>query len=126
MLSDHECYATLPTPDPSKLRRFYEDVLGLTPLRENPSGVFYGAAAGSLFAISRATGKASGAHTQLGFAVLDLAAEVADLRARGVTFEEYDLPGFTTTDGIARLPTGSAAWFRDPEGNVIGMIEFDR
>jgi catechol 2,3-dioxygenase-like lactoylglutathione lyase family enzyme len=125
MLSDHECYATLPTSDPDQLRRFYEDVLGFTPLRENPAGIFYRTAGNTHFAITRSTGKPSGAHTQLGFAVGDLAAEVADLRGRGVTFEEYDLPGFTTTDGIARIGVGQAAWFKDPDGNLIGMIEFD-
>ena len=77
---------------------------------------------GTLFAISRSGGKATGAHTQMAFTVPDLATEVAELRARGVTFEEYKAP--QTVDGIARMPAGRAAWFKDPDGNLIGLIEF--
>ena len=51
----------------------------------------------------------------------DLAAEVAELRGRGVVFEEYDQPGLRTVDGIATTPVGRAAWFKDSEGNVLTM-----
>ena len=47
---------------------------------------------------------------------------LADLRRRGVTFEDYTAP--QTVDGIAQVPVGRAAWFRDPEGNLIGMVQF--
>jgi len=121
MLSDHPAYATIPTSDIASLRRFYEDVLGFVPRDENPSGVFYDAGRGTYFIVTRSGGKASGAHTQLGFRVTNLVDEVAELRRRGVTFEEYETP--KTVDGIAQMPAGRAAWFRDPEGNLIGMIE---
>jgi catechol 2,3-dioxygenase-like lactoylglutathione lyase family enzyme len=121
MLPDHPAYATIPTADVANLRRFYEDVLGFTPRDENPSGVFYAAANGTYFFVARSGGKASGAHTQMGFRVTDIVGEVADLRQRGVTFEEYETP--KTVDGIAQMPAGRAAWFRDPDGNLIGMIE---
>src|SRR5438093_8023412 len=90
MLSDHPAYAAIPTSDVSSLRRFYEGVLGFVPRDENPSGVFYDGGQGTYFFVARSGGKASGAHTQLGFRVTDLAAEVAELRRRGVTFEEYE------------------------------------
>lgn len=121
MLSDHPAYATIPTPDVSSLRRFYEDVLGFVPRDENPSAVYYDAGRGTYFIVSRSGGRASGAHTQLGFRVTDIASEVADLKRRGVAFEEYETP--KTVDGIAQMPAGRAAWFRDPEGNLIGLIE---
>jgi len=121
MLSDHPAYATIPTSDIASLRPFYEDVLGFVPRDENPSGVFYDAGGGTYFIVTRSGGKASGAHTQLGFRVTNLVDEVAELRRRGVTFEEYETP--KTVDGIAQMPAGRAAWFRDPEGNLIGMIE---
>ena len=124
MLSDHRCYATLPTANLDRLRRFYEGVLGFTPERVSPAGVYYRTGDG-LFAITRSDGRASGSHTQLAFLVPDLAAEVADLRARGVRFEEYGLSGFTTVDGIASIGTGRAAWFKDPAGNLVGIIQFD-
>ncbi len=124
MLSDHPAYATIPTDDVQRLRRFYEDVLGFVPRDENPSGVFYDAGNGTYFIVTRSGGKASGTHTQLGFRVPDIGAEVGDLQRRGVTMEEYETP--KTVGGIADLPVGRAAWFRDPDGNLIGMIEMSR
>jgi catechol 2,3-dioxygenase-like lactoylglutathione lyase family enzyme len=121
MLSDHPCYAAMPTPDLDRLRRFYEDVLGFVPREENPAGVFYDAGDGSFFVVTRSSGKASGDHTQLGFRVTGIDAEVADLQRRGVAFEEYETP--KTVDGIATIPIGRAAWFKDPDGNLIAMLE---
>jgi predicted enzyme related to lactoylglutathione lyase len=72
--------------------------------------------------ISRSGGKATGAFTQMSFEVRDIEAEVADLRGRGVNFESYEMP--KTTNGIALMPAGRAAWFKDPDGNLIGLIEF--
>ena len=62
----------------------------------------------------------------MGFTVDDIQDEVADLRRRGVTFEEYDVPGLKTEGGIAQTGPNRAAWFKDPEGNLIGLIEFGR
>jgi catechol 2,3-dioxygenase-like lactoylglutathione lyase family enzyme len=124
MLSDHPVYATLPTPDLDRLRRFYEDVLGFVPREANPAGVYYDAGDGTYFTVTRSSGKASGDHTQMGFRITGIDSEVADLRRRGVVFEDYESP--KTVDGIATIPIGKAAWFKDPDGNLIGMIEFDR
>ena len=123
MLSDHPAYATLPTADVAGLRGFYEGVLGFTPREENASGVFYDAAGGTYFVITRSSGKPSGAHTQMGFRVADVVTEVADLRRRGVEFEEYETP--KTVDGVATLPIGKAAWFKDPDGNLIGLLQLE-
>ena len=122
MLSDHPAYAAMPTQDLDGLRRFYEDVLGFVPREVNPAGVFYDAGGGTFFVVTRSSGKASGDHTQMGFRVTGIDAEVADLKRRGVVFEEYESP--KTVDGIATLPIGRAAWFRDPDGNLIAMLEY--
>jgi catechol 2,3-dioxygenase-like lactoylglutathione lyase family enzyme len=122
MLSDHPAYAAMPTQDLDGLRRFYEDVLGFIPRDVNPAGVFYDAGGGTFFVVTRSSGKASGDHTQLGFRITGIDAEVADLKRRGVVFEEYESP--RTVDGIATLPIGRAAWFRDPDGNLIAMLEY--
>jgi catechol 2,3-dioxygenase-like lactoylglutathione lyase family enzyme len=122
MLSDHPAYAAMPTQDLDGLRRFYEDVLGFVPRDVNPAGVFYDAGGGTFFVVTRSSGKASGDHTQLGFRITGIDAEVADLKRRGVVFEEYETP--KTVDGIATLPIGRAAWFRDPDGNLIAMLEY--
>jgi catechol 2,3-dioxygenase-like lactoylglutathione lyase family enzyme len=62
-------------------------------------------------------------HTQLGFEVDDIEAEVADLKSRGVVFEEYDLPGFKTVGSIAETPPTRAAWFLDPDHNTVGPVQ---
>ena len=67
----------------------------------------------------------AGEHTQLGFVVEDIVREVADLKSHGVVFEEYDLPGLKTVDGIAQAGPNQAAWMKDSEGNVfLGIVQF--
>lgn len=123
MLSDCRAHAVLPVRDPLAARPFYERVLGFEPISVEEIGVMYRAGDGSVFAIVRSGGARSGTHTQLVFTVPDLRAEMAGLRARGIAFEEYDLPGIRTLDGVADLGGYPAAWFKDPEGNIIGLIE---
>jgi O-acetyl-ADP-ribose deacetylase (regulator of RNase III)/catechol 2,3-dioxygenase-like lactoylglutathione lyase family enzyme len=122
MLSGAIAYATLPTSDVTALRRFYEDVLGFVPQQETPTTIYYGAGEGTLFAISRSAGEASGTHTQLAFRVSNIEETVADLRGRGVVLEEYETPEMV--DGIADMGAGRAAWLRDPDGNLIGIWQF--
>ena len=118
----------LPAQDLERARRFYEEKLGLTPVEERPGGLLYRSGSGH-FALFQSAGKASGSHTQMAWTVSDLAATVLDLRARGVVFEEYDVPGLTTVDGIATIAgnypskgTGElGAWFKDSEGNLLGI-----
>jgi catechol 2,3-dioxygenase-like lactoylglutathione lyase family enzyme len=118
----------LPAQDLERARRFYSEKLGLEPVEERPGGLRYKGRSGE-FALFQSAGAPSGDHTQLAFEVEDLDATVAELRRRGVVFEEYDLPGFTTVGGIADIAgnypsKGSAdrgAWFRDSEGNMIGL-----
>ncbi len=121
MLGDYPAYATLPTADVERLRRFYEDVLGFQVREETPGGITYRAGEGTYFAITRSSGTASGSHTQMGFAVANIKTIVSELRARGVVFETYETP--KTVDGVAEMPAGAAAWLKDPDGNLIGMIE---
>ncbi len=123
MLSDARVHAALPATDLERARRFYADKLGLTPAEENPGGLFFNGADGTRFLVFPSQGKASGQHTQIGFLVRDIAAEVADLKTRGVVFEEYDLPDFKTIGGIAEVGPSRAAWFKDSEGNLIGIVE---
>lgn len=123
-LADRRVHTTLPVPDIAEARTFWEGVLGFAPVQVQSTAVIYGAGAGSVFAISRTGAKPSGAHTQMAFTTPDIAAEVAGLRALGVTFLEYDLPTLRTIDGIAQLGPNRAAWFNDPQGNLIGIVEF--
>ena len=73
-----------------------------------------------LFASS---GAGTAQHQLAAWAVEDLEAEVAELRGRGVVFEEYDSPGLHTVNAIAATPAGKAAWFKDSEGNVLTITQ---
>jgi catechol-2,3-dioxygenase len=123
MLRDCPVYATLPTQDVGRLRGFYEDVLGFKVRLETPAGIFYDAGDGTFFAITRSSGKASGSHTQMGFRIANIKREVAELRTRGAVFETYETP--KTVDGIADVGVGRAAWLKDPDGNLIGMLQLN-
>jgi catechol 2,3-dioxygenase-like lactoylglutathione lyase family enzyme len=116
-------YATIPTTDLAASRHFYEDVLALEVAREHATGVAF--RTGQTYLEIYPTGRAGSAEHTLGtFEVEDIEAAVRALRERGVVFEEYDLPGLRTVNGIAKIPSGvKVAWFKDPEGNILGIIQ---
>ena len=78
---------------------------------------------GSWFQVYETSSAGTGRHTVAQWDVADIAAEVRDLKARGVRFEEYDLPGVVWQDGVASVPGGKVAWFIDSEGNVMCLDE---
>ena len=123
MLQHAPMYAYLPAGDLARARRFYEEQLGLRPIDPGPQGVTYefaGQTACFLYATTNAgTSKASQAFWQ----VDDVEREVASLKARGVRFEEYDMPGVKTENGIATGGGAKAAWFKDTEGNILALIQ---
>jgi predicted enzyme related to lactoylglutathione lyase len=114
---------TIPAQDLERAKAFYAEKLGLTPTSEERIGLRYRLADGTRFRLFRSGGKASGTHTQMALMVEDLAAAVNELRARGVQIEEYDSPGLKTTNGIADVGYAKAAWFKDSEGNLIGISQ---
>jgi catechol 2,3-dioxygenase-like lactoylglutathione lyase family enzyme len=128
MLKDGRVATRLPAQDLERARAFYAEKLGLEPAEEREGGLRFVCAAGE-FALFESTGTASGDHTQMGWEVEDIEATVRELRARGVVFEDYDAPGLKTVDGIATIaghyPSKGGgergAWFRDSEGNVLGI-----
>lgn len=133
MLADHPIFTSIPTDDLQRARRWYEEKLGLTPSEDPPlphgeEGVFFDAGAGTRFFLYPTRGAAGAGHTVAEFAVGDAFDDVIEeLRSRGVVFEEYDLPGLQTVDGIADF-TGPqahrAAWFRDSEGNYLAIASY--
>ncbi len=129
MLAHSDVATRLPVQDLERARAFYSDKLGLEPAEERPGGLRYHCGSGA-FALFVSAGASAGTHTQMSWEVTDLEATVAALRARGVVFEEYDLPGLRTVHGIARVAGNypsrggvgeKAAWFRDSEGNLLGI-----
>jgi predicted enzyme related to lactoylglutathione lyase len=125
MLSDARYETSLPCSDLERAKAFYSDKLGLTPASEQAAGVLYEGHDGTRFLLFSSTGSASGSHSQMGFMVADIDAEVRDLKQRGVRFEEYDFPGFDEATGIASVGGARAAWFKDSEGNLLGIIQQD-
>jgi catechol 2,3-dioxygenase-like lactoylglutathione lyase family enzyme len=123
MLSGSGIHTTLPSSDLERSRRFYEHTLGFAPASVSPDAVRYGGSDGTWFVVFPSAGRGTGGHTQIGFTVPDIEAEMQELRERGVSFEAYDMPGFDAATSIATLPTFRAAWFKDPDGNLLGLIQ---
>ncbi|HYZ11890.1 MAG TPA: VOC family protein [Actinomycetota bacterium] len=121
-LSDWTFGATIPAKDLARARKFYEEVLGLEVFREDPAGITYQAGDSALF-LYQTEFAGTAQHTLGGFRVSDIEATVADLRARGVTFEDYDMPGLKTVNGIAELGGEKGAWFKDPDGNILSLSQ---
>jgi catechol 2,3-dioxygenase-like lactoylglutathione lyase family enzyme len=130
VLEDGKVATRIPVRDLQRSRKFYAEKLGIEPSEERPGGLLYRCGEGE-FALFESTGAASGDHTQMGWEVEDIEATVEQLRARGVVFEEYDFPGLKTVNGIAEIEGNypskgigeRAAWFRDSEGNLLGIGE---
>jgi catechol 2,3-dioxygenase-like lactoylglutathione lyase family enzyme len=128
MLRNGRVAARLPAQNLERAKAFYAEKLGLEPVEEREGGLRYVCAAGE-FALFQSTGTASGDHTQMGWEIEDIEATVRELRARGVVFEEYALPGLKTVEGIADIEGNypskgngeRGAWFRDSEGNMLGI-----
>jgi catechol 2,3-dioxygenase-like lactoylglutathione lyase family enzyme len=128
-LERSEVATRLPAQDLERARSFYVEKLGLRPVEERPGGLRY-RCGNSGFVLFASSGAPSGDHTQMGFEVDDLEATVEELRRRGVVFEEYDFPDIKTVNGIAEVAGNypsrggrgeKAAWFRDSEGNLLGI-----
>ena len=120
-----EAEATLPARDLARAKSFYSERLGLDAVSEDATGVHF-VVGGTRFRLFRTGGSASGSHTQLALTVDDVVAQVKALRERGLTFEEYDYPDLKTVDGIADLGYARAAWFKDSEGNLLGVAQLTR
>jgi predicted enzyme related to lactoylglutathione lyase len=124
MLQSFPLYAYIPANDVARARRFYEGKLGLKPTREIAGGVVYefaGKTACFLYSTPNAgTSQASQAFWQ----VDDIEREVAELKARGVVFENYDVPGEKSPSGVVTAGGARAAWFKDSEGNILAIIAY--
>jgi catechol 2,3-dioxygenase-like lactoylglutathione lyase family enzyme len=110
----------LPVQDVDRARTFYSESLGLdyTGTDDEGSATYSLDGSTTLHLLPRPDSRPTGS-TAMSFEVSDVATEVTELESRGVTFEDYDLPGLTTVDHIAEMGDHKAAWFKDPDGNVI-------
>ena len=123
MLANAPLTTILPVVDLARARAFYEQKLGLKGGRSKPDGKYeYPVGNGTLALFQR--GSATKAdHTAVSFAVRDIAAAIRDLESRGVSFHDDDLPGLQTVQHVCVLGSEKAAWFSDPEGNILCIHE---
>ena len=121
MLDSGTITANLPAADLARARGFYADTLGLQPVQElGEDMLVYRTAGGSVFSLYRTEYAGTAGHTLAQWHVDDVDAEVTALQDKGVTFEEYDMPGVEWANGVASMPgMGKAAWFKDTEGNIL-------
>jgi catechol 2,3-dioxygenase-like lactoylglutathione lyase family enzyme len=119
-LTDSSVAMMLPISDADRAQKFYTDQLGLPYEGTDDEGsLMYRLAGGShLMLLQRPNEKAHGS-TAMAFEVADVEREIAELEARGISFEDYDLPGLKTDHHIATMGHDKAAWFLDPDGNVL-------
>ena len=125
MLNDSPMYAYIPVANLERARKFYEQKVGLKPAREIAGGVAYEFANGTACFMYPTPNAGTSRASQAFWQVDDVEKEVAELKGRGVTFEEYDLPGLKTTNGIATGGGAKSAWFKDSEGNIMAIIQSD-
>ena len=121
MLQRFRFDAVIPATDLARARQWYAEKLGLDEPREALEGLYYDCGDGTRFLLYQAGGPSSGQHTQGGWMVDDIEQVVADLKARGVVFAEYDMPELKTVNSIAELGGERAAWFQDSEGNILSV-----
>jgi catechol 2,3-dioxygenase-like lactoylglutathione lyase family enzyme len=123
MLSKAPIIPYIPVSDVPRARKFYEQTLGLKMKEENPEGVLYECGKGSVVFVYRSAGAGSSKASVAFWDVAELDAEVAELRSKGVKLEDYDMPGVKTVNGIATNGKIKAAWFKDPDGNILALSQ---
>jgi predicted enzyme related to lactoylglutathione lyase len=123
MLQKSPIYAYIPAQDLERARNFYEQKVGLKPDKQINGGVVYESAGGTAAFLYPTPNAGTSRASQAFWQVPDIEAEVAELKKRGVKFEEYDVPGMKTVNGIATGGGAKAAWFKDSEGNTMAVIQ---
>ena len=123
MLKDAPITPYVPVADVARARRFYEGTLGLVPKEEYAGGVIYECGRGTVFFMYPSPGAGTSKASDAFWTVDDVEAEVAELKSRGVVFEEYDMQGLKTKNSIATGGGAKTAWFKDSEGNILAVSQ---
>lgn len=123
MLADFPIHATAAAIDLDRARRWFEERLGLIPEREDAGGVWYRFAGDTWLYLYGTPSAGTARNTVAGWTVTGIEVVMADLRGRGVVFEDYDFGELKTLAGLADFGTAKAAWFKDSEGNTYELSE---
>ena len=123
MLQQSPMYAYIPAKDIARARQFYEQKLGFKPKTETGGGVVYDCAGGTSCFLYPTPNAGTSQASQAFWSVDDVDAEMKALKARGVKFEDYDMPGERSAEGAVTAGGAKAAWFKDSEGNIMALIQ---
>jgi predicted enzyme related to lactoylglutathione lyase len=123
MLQDSPIYAYIPAKDVARARRFYEGKLGFKPKEEINGGVVYEFGGGTACFLYETPNAGTSQASQAFWSVDDVDREIEALKARGVVFEDYDMPGERSAAGAITEGGAKAAWFKDSEGNIMALIQ---
>jgi predicted enzyme related to lactoylglutathione lyase len=116
-------YSYIPVKDVARARNFYESKVGLKPKEEIAGGVVYEFGKGTACFLYPTPNAGTSMASQAFWQVDDVEREVAELKSRGVKFEEYDEPDMKTVNGISNAGGAKAAWFKDTEGNTMAVVQ---
>lgn len=123
MLQRFPMYAYIPARDLARARQFYETKVGLRPREEHNGGVVYEFGGGTACFLYVTPNAGTSQASQAFWSVEDVDGLIVALKARGVVFEDYDLPGEKSAAGAITAGGAKAAWFKDSEGNIMALIE---
>ena len=123
MLQQSPMYAYIPAADLDRARRFYEGKLGFVPKEETNGGVVYEFGRGTACFLYPTPNAGTSKASQAFWDVQDVDKEIVELKARGVAFEDYDMPGERSAAGAVTADGAKAAWFKDSEGNIMALIQ---
>ena len=123
MFDEMEVVAVLPVADMARARAFYKHAFGFEPTEEDETGVMFRMKGGTGFMLYETSNAGTAKNTQLCWMTDDLDRDMAELRSKGVTFADIDMPGLKTENGVATLGPSRSAWFSDSEGNVLCIGE---
>ncbi len=123
MLADSPVCATIAVKDLDAAKKFYGDTLGLKDPKEDAAGgLLYKSGGGSALYLYQSEFAGTNKATYAAWNVSDVAAVVKELKGKGVKFNTFDMPGLTWEDEVAVMGPSKAAWFNDPDGNILNVV----
>lgn len=121
-LSDNDVVACLAVKDMAKAKEFYEDKLGLKPAMETPGGTYYAAGKTGVFVYPSGFAGSNQA-TAAAWNIEDVSGAVQELKSKGIEFEHYpDMPDVKLEGDVHVMGELKAAWFKDPDGNILNIV----
>jgi predicted enzyme related to lactoylglutathione lyase len=125
MLERAQCAAQMPASDFARAKKFYQEKLGLKLSQDmGEGGARFDAGNGTFLWVYPSQFAGTNQATAIGFEVENVEKAVEDLSGKGITFEQYDLPGLKTdANGVAEGEGFKGAWFKDTEGNIIALAQ---